>query len=113
MQRHYKEKALLATKYKIERLEKESGFFRKNFINIALCGMLFALWAPTYSDSQGRTIMQRLEMSYWHSVIAVSIFFLIFCLLGHFVWSFQEKNQMKRLKQRKVEIEEELKQMKK
>ena len=71
MQRHHKEKALLATKNKIERLENESGFFRKNFINISLCGMLFSLWAPIYSDDQGRTIAQRLEMSYWHSVIAV------------------------------------------
>ena len=113
MQRHYKEKALLATKNKIERLERESGFFRKNYINISLCGMLFALWAPSYTDSYGKTIAHRLEMSYWQSVLVVSIFFVIFCLLGHFVWSFQEKNQMKRLKQRKVEIEEELKQMKK
>lgn len=110
MQRHYKEKALLATKNKIEKLTNESGFFRKNFINISLCGMLFSLWAPTYADGYGRTIVQRLEMSYWQSVIVVSIFFLIFCLLGHFVWSFQEKNKMKTLLQKKLELEEELRQ---
>lgn len=111
MLKHYKEKALLATKNKIESLKNESGYFRKNYINISLCAILFALWAPTYSDSQGKTIMQRLELSYWYTVIAVSIFFLIFCLLGHFVWTFQEKNKMKELKQKKVELEEELRKM--
>nr|WP_299384456.1 hypothetical protein [Allomuricauda sp.] len=108
MQRHYKEKALLATKYKIENLERDSGFFRRNFWKVTAFGVFFSIWAPSFTDMGGNTVMYRLGMSFFESALVSGGVYLTFCLLGHFIWTYQEKEQMKRLLRRKAKLEEEI-----
>jgi len=48
MIRHYKEKHLQATKYKIENVIEQQNFLLKNKWKVIDFGMFIAVWAPTY-----------------------------------------------------------------
>ena len=111
MLRKHKEKALLSLKYKIENLEKEAGFFRRNIIKVIFFGIGVSFWAPFYSGQSDITVMRRLGLSYSNSVIMVCSFYTFFCVLGHVVWTFQEKSKMKSLLKRKNELEKDLKKL--
>ena len=58
MTREFKEKELLATQFKIERLKKESGFFKRNWIKTILFGAAITVLGPSYTsepDIHGKT----------------------------------------------------------
>lgn len=102
MQKHYKEKALLATIYKIERLKSESGFFRKNWIPTMLFGIGASLLGPMYSSrsyyhNSGETALEKSGMPYWELVLSFGVFYFLAVGTAHVVWTFQEKSRMKKL----------------
>ncbi|WP_394750448.1 hypothetical protein [Spongiimicrobium salis] len=108
MSRYYKEKAPLATKAKIARLHKESGFFRKNRIKIIFFGIVFSLWAPFHERGFEGTMRDITGMNYLKIGALSLIFYTLFCFLGHTVWTYQERQKMKALQQKKTSLEQEL-----
>ncbi|MCF7561091.1 hypothetical protein L3X39_10630 [Sabulilitoribacter multivorans] len=109
MSKHYKEKALLATTYKIEKVKKQSGYFKSNINKVIILAALFSFLAPFYSNENGKSMKDLLEISYTESVVFAFIVVSSFCLIGHVVWTIQDKSRLKELMKRKKELEEDIK----
>lgn len=106
---HYKRKALQATENKISSNIKQSNFFGRNLWQVIGFGILVSLWAPIYSGSNGRTIMEEGNLTYFEAVLFTAVVYSVFCLLGHFIWGMQDKRKHKQLMLRKKQLEAELK----
>lgn len=110
MSKHYKEKALLATTYKIERLKEQSGFFKKHLNKVIILGAIFSFLAPFYMGEESeKSIMEQSKMSYTESVVFIALVVFSFCVIAHITWTIQDKKRMKRLIKRKEELEEAIK----
>ncbi len=113
MTREIKEKELLSTQYKIERLKKESGFFKRNWLKTILFGALITILGPSYTsepDILGRT-RNALEVSnttYLELSIAVAIFYSLAVIIAHVVWTKREKRRLIELEEREKIVKMEL-----
>ncbi|NQY05626.1 MAG: hypothetical protein HRT68_05315 [Flavobacteriaceae bacterium] len=108
----YQKNRLSVINARIERLEGESGFVKKNLLKVILGGVLFSLFVPFYSSKgsvasvhETETIIERSDMSYMEVFIYTLFFYGVLVLLGHIVFTIQEKNQLKKLLQEKEAIE--------
>lgn len=108
MSKHYIEKALLATTYKIERVKEQSNYIKKNINRVIIIGTLLSFWAPFYTTDNGKSVVDELNLSYTDSVVLTFSIILFFCILGHFVWNFQDKQRIKKLMKKKEELEKQL-----
>jgi len=112
MSRHYVEKALLATEYKIESNINQSGFFIRNFWLVLGFGIFVSAWAPTYRPNnmhhQSKSAMELSDFSYHEWVILTAILYTLACILAHFIWKWQDKKALNKLLNRKRELEMDL-----
>ena len=109
MYHYYKRKALPATKNKIASNLNQSNYFGRNIWKVIGFGILVSLWAPTYSDNKGKTIMDEGNFSYFEAVLFTAVIYTVFCLLGHFIWGMQDRKKHERLMERKRQLKAELK----
>ena len=109
MSKYYKEKALLATENKIDRIKEDAGFFKRNQNKLIIVGAVIALIAPLYNRGS-RSLQKELGMSYENSVLFIAAAYASICFLSYVLWSIQDRLKLKRLMKRKKELEEELKQ---
>jgi len=109
MSKHYKEKALLATTYKIQSLKEQSNFFKKNLNKVIILGVAFSFCAPFYSGENGKTVKELSEVTYTDSVLLTAAVVFALCLIAHVSWTIQDKLRLKRLLKRKKELEDEIK----
>lgn len=113
MNREIKEKELLATQYKIERLKKESGFFKRKWIQTILFGAGVTLLGPFYTGEneitgQRRNALKTSGTSYLELALWVAIFYSVSVIIAHLVWTRREKKKLLKLQERKKIIEMEL-----
>lgn len=112
MNRYYKEKELSAVKGKIKTAKAHSGIIIRNIWKVIGFGIFVSLWAPTHNSghyiSGRRPVLERSDLSYWQIVALTAIVYSSFCILGHFVWRFQDKRKIRKLEKRRSYLEQEL-----
>lgn len=80
---------------KIEDIQMQRGFFKRNFVKVILFGLGFCFLGPFYSGFDGilgnrHTIIQEAG-SYWKTVIMCAAVFYGFCIIGHLLFGIQDK----------------------
>ena len=113
MTREIKKKELLSTQYKIERLKRESGFVRRNWLKTVLFGAALTVLGPSYTsepDIHGRTrnALETSGATYLELSMGVAIFYSLAVIIAHIVWTRREKKKLIELEQREKIIKMEL-----
>lgn len=115
---YFAEKKLRYLNMKIRNLEKNSNFLKKEIIKVILIGITFSLLAPFYRGEEELTgrlrdsPLDRMGGNYLNTVILAAGVYIVFCLLGHFIWGIQDRRKMKKLLEQKRIVEEKLKKSK-
>ncbi|RXJ52842.1 hypothetical protein [Gelidibacter gilvus] len=101
----YKRKALLATEYKIENIRTQTGFFVRNIWKIIGFGIFISFWAPTHQTSaagfKSKSALQINDYNYLDLVLMTAFGYTVCCFIGHYIWSWQDKKQLKKLIQKR------------
>lgn len=105
---YYTEKALQATKNKIDRNIRQSRYFIRNLWQVIGFGILVSIWAPFNTDSSGKSVLEVSELSYYEFMMATALVYTFFCFLAHFIWGNQDKKQLQQLLERKKQLEDQL-----
>ena len=112
----YQKNRLQVYTAKIEKIEKNSGFIKKNFIKVLLFGIGFSLLLPfysgpnnKYSNSKRDTLLEISELDYLPFVIITFLVYAFLCFLGHIIFSYQDKRELKKLRKLKASIEYDIK----
>lgn len=120
MQIQYKEKALLANKYKIERAERNKNWIGRNWINVLLFGVFISIVGPAYtSEADGiyrKESVSALELSdfgYFGTVLCIAIWYAACMTIAYFTWKYQDNRKIKNLKKQRTELLRELDLLKK
>ena len=114
MEKHYKEKHLQATIYKIENVKREQNFLLQHIWKVIGFGILFSIWAPTYMPENAfrqkseSLINRNTEYSYIRLVLISAIVFVVLCLLYHFSAKYQDNRKLKKLNTLKSKLEKEI-----
>ena len=113
MEKHYKEKYLQATIYKIENVKRQQNFLLQHIWKVIGFGIVFSFWAPTYRPERpfrqhGSSMTDKTEYSYTQLVLLCAIVFIVLCLLYHFSSKFQDKRKLKNLTALKTKLEKEI-----
>ena len=107
-----KQRALLATEYKIERIKNPSGFLGKNLWKVIGLGIFIAFWAPTFSNGpfafRNKLALLVSNYSYLYLIISTAIGYTFFCFLASLIWKWQDKKQLETLIKKKEVLEKEL-----
>ncbi|MCM4161621.1 hypothetical protein FHG64_05700 [Antarcticibacterium flavum] len=110
MTTYYKRKALQATENKIASNIRQSNYFGRNLWQVIGFGILVSLYAPTHSSgNKGKMLYEDSELSYFELVVSTAVVYTVFCMLGHFIWGYQDRRKHERLMERKRQLEAELK----
>lgn len=108
----YKRKALLATEYKIENIKNQVGYLVRNIWKVISFGIFISFWAPTYHTSvagfRNKAALQVSDYSYLALVVMTAFGYTACCFIGHYIWNWQDKKQLKTLIQKKEQLEKEL-----
>ncbi|WP_347373113.1 hypothetical protein [Aequorivita sp. Q41] len=112
MSDYHKQKALQATNNRIESNLKQSNFFIRNKWTVIGFGIFVSAWAPTQVPvSYGvrrKSAMELSNLSYNELVIVTAVLYTLTCVLGHFIWKWQDKQALNKLLKKKKELEAEL-----
>ena len=118
MKKHYKEKHLQATIYKIENVKREQNFLIQHLWKVIVFGIGFSFWAPTHQP-EGALMQKRdsliesySEFTYCQLVILSGTTYLILCLLFHFSSMYQDKKRLRKLNALKTKLEKEISELK-
>lgn len=111
MEKHYKEKHLQATLYKIKRIEQEENFLTRNKWFVIAFGVIISLRSPydiiKYSNDQ----FKDYENAYIEMVFIFAITYTGFCLVYHFSSIYQDKKNLERLYKTKALLEREIREL--
>ena len=111
-QQYYKKKALLATLRHIERRKNQMDYFRRNIYQTVGLGALLSLSIPGQGlgnfEFKGPSILEIMNMSYWELAFSIAFFYGMGCIIGHFVWKWQDILYLKELQERKDQLMREL-----
>ncbi len=80
----------------------------KNQNKIIVIITILSFVVPFYESESGKSAMQLLEMSYAEVVVFTFVTLASCCLLGHVIWTAQDKTYMKPLIKKKKRLENEL-----
>lgn len=109
---YYTKKKLLVTLKRIEKLSSQKGYFIRNFKQTVALGLLLSLSIPAQglatNEFKGPSILVGLEVGYWELAFYISVFYTIGCLIGHYVWKWQDEMYLKELHEDKVRLMREL-----
>ncbi|SFU56584.1 hypothetical protein SAMN05216480_107157 [Pustulibacterium marinum] len=114
--RYYREKELLAIEGKIYTTEQGRKYFVKNIYKIIGVGIVFSFLGAKYKGRSGYngsgplqpSLAEALELSYIETVLLIAFFYTLVCFIAHFAWEYQDKKKIKKLENRRREIENEL-----
>ena len=115
MQIYYKEKALLANQYKIEKAERNKNWIGRNWVNVTLFGIFMSAVGPVYTHQPDgiyrREAVRAVDLSdlgYLGLGIAFA-FFYTFCLfMAYFTGKYQDEKKISRLKKEREKLRIEL-----
>lgn len=108
----YQENRISVYSARIKKLEEKIPLLKKQPLKVLGFGILFSITGPNYTgeydymDSERDSIVDRANMSYISLVICFFIAYVFFCLLGHVVFTYQDKLKLKKLKSQLKEIED-------
>lgn len=116
MSNYYIEKAILATTYKIERVKRETGIFKRNKWATIGAGALITIIGPNYTDNDpgmfhqrsSRNALEMSDMSYLHFSITLAFFYSAAIIIAHLTWTAHDRRKIKKLEKRKAELEKQL-----
>ena len=116
MEKHYKEKHLQATIYKIENVKREQNFLIKNIWKVIGFGIALSILAPVYSPrsnyppyTKRESLINTSQYSHFEIVLGTAILYLICCLIYHFVIAkIQDHFKLKKLNTLKSKLEKEI-----
>lgn len=115
MQIHYKEKALLANQYKIEKAERSKNWIGRNWINVLLFGVFISFVGPTYTSVADGVYRKKSVMAldlsdfgYFGTVLCIAIWYAACMTIAYFVWNYQDNRKIKNLKKQRTELLKEL-----
>ena len=115
MQKHYKEKHLQATIYKIENVKREQNFLIKHLWKVIAFGIAFSFWAPFHGAgnhlTKSKSLLDSDEYNYTELVFTCAMTYIVLCLLFHFSSKYQDKRKLKKLSNLKKKLEEEIKEL--
>ncbi|MBV1924456.1 MAG: hypothetical protein KUG68_10565 [Flavobacteriaceae bacterium] len=108
MTRERKERELLSTQNKLDRLKKESGIFERNKLKTIGFGILITIFGPMYNSDpdvlgRSRNALEISGTSHLKLSITIGIFYTVAVIIAHFVWKKQEFRRLKSLEE-KIEI---------
>ncbi|AGC77324.1 hypothetical protein LX97_01626 [Nonlabens dokdonensis] len=116
MQIHYKEKALLANQYKIERAERNKNWIGRNWFNVLLFGVFISFVGPVWTHQPDgiyrKKAVKALDYSDFDYVGTVAYVFVVYSIcitIAYFVWKHQDEKKIRKLKAHRKELENELK----
>jgi len=107
----YQENRIYVYSARIKKLEEKIPLLKKQPLKVLGFGIIFSITGPNYTgeydymDSERESIADRANMSYISLVICFFIGYVFFCLLGHVVFTYQDKLKLKKLKKQLKEIE--------
>ena len=108
----YQENRIYVYSVQITKLEGKIPLLKKQPLKVLGFGIIFSLTGPNYTgghyymDSETESIAERANMSYLSLVICFFISYVFFCLLGHIIFTYQDKLKLKKLKTQLKEIED-------
>lgn len=114
MAKHYKEKHLQATNYKIENVKREENFILRNIWKVIGFGVVFTFSTPLYRsrDSygiEGKSISEiGNNYSYAELCLICGLTFTVLCILHHFSSKYQDNKKLKKLEKLKQDLELEI-----
>ncbi len=115
MQIHYKEKALLANEYKLEKAERTKNWVGRNWINVALFGIFMSIVGPVYThapDGIHRTkavaAVNVSDFGHLGTGVVFAIFYTFCMLIAYWTGKYQDKKKIAQLKEDRAKIEAEL-----
>ncbi|MDC7997983.1 hypothetical protein [Gilvibacter sediminis] len=108
-----KEKAILSTQYKIDKLKRETGIFKRNKWKTIGFGVLISILGPLYnseSDPLGRSrnALEVSETSHLKLTIITAIFYFVFVVIAHYVWKKNDERRLNALEKKKAQLELEM-----
>lgn len=97
-----KEKRYYVLGLKVNRIEKNMNFFKRNFFAVAGVIILLSFWVP-----MDERIIKAFG-SYKNGVIASATVYISLSFLCHYIWNWQDRKKIKKLQiemeQLKIEI---------
>lgn len=115
MQIHYKEKALLANQYKIEKAEHTKNWIGKNWIKVALFGVFMSVAGPVWTHQPDGIYRQEAisavdvsDFGHLGTGIAFAIVYTICMFIAYFTGNYQDNKKIARLKKERVQLQEDL-----
>jgi glucan phosphoethanolaminetransferase (alkaline phosphatase superfamily) len=116
MSDYYIEKAILATTYKIERVKRETGIFKRNKWTTILVGAVITIVAPNYTAPEtnyirhipARNALEMSELTYVQFSIEIALCYTVAIVIAHFTWSSHDRRKIKRLEKHKAQLEQQL-----
>lgn len=115
MQIHYKEKAILANRYKIERAERSKNWIGHNLLNVVLFGIFISIVGPTwikepsmFSNKKPITALEMSDFGYIGTVIYIVIWYTGCIIIAYFAWKYQDERKIKKLKKQRMLLLSEL-----
>jgi len=108
----YQENRILVFSAQIKKLEQKVPLLKKQPLKVLGFGILFSITGPNYSgaydymDTERESIVERANMGYINLVIYFFIGYVFFCLLGHVIFTYQDKLKLKKLKSQLKQIED-------
>lgn len=108
----YQENRINVYSVRIKKLEEKVPLLKKQPFKVLAFGIFVSITGPNYTgahdymDPDRESIVERANMSYISLVICFFVAYVFFCLLGHVVFTYQDKRKLKKLKMQLKEIED-------
>jgi hypothetical protein len=71
-------------------------------------GIFAAVWAPLQGSS-GKSAVAVSNLSYYEMIAITAVCYTLTCFLAHNIWKWQDNKELKRLTERKIALENQLK----
>ena len=110
----YQENRIHVYTAQIKQQEEKIPLLKKQPLKVLGFGILISITGPNYTgaydymDAESESIADRANMSYISLVIFFFIGYVFFCLLGHVIFTFQDKLKLKKLKAQLKQIEDDV-----
>lgn len=110
----YQENRIRVYTAQIKQQEEKVPLLKKQPLKVLGFGILFSITGPNYTgaydymDAERESIADKANVSYVTLVISFFIGYVFFCLLGHMIFTYQDKLKLKKLKAQLKQIEDSL-----
>lgn len=115
MEIYYKDKALLANQYKIEKAERDKNWIGRNWIKALLLGVFMSVVGPVYTHQPDGFYRQKAvsavdvsDLGHLGTGVVFALFYTICVLIAYWTGNYQDNKKIKRLKEERQLLQKEL-----